>query len=398
MKILIANEYFTESGGTEQYLMPLKTELEKLGHVVSVVYGAKMGNEVSTDPPGRYYVENSFSFRSGNRQSMLDMLKEIIKTEDPDLLFINEVHNPYAVQTLVESRPSVRFFHGYKISCPSGMRTLHTSDRICEDPLSLKCAYRAYSERCLPRNPLEMAKLFKIGFGNIKVNQQIKRIIVASTYMKDMLIHNGFKQDGITVLPYYTETPSSNDSKTIHGTPVIFCAGRMVPGKGIAELLEALSFIKTDWECIVAGTGTSLEYFKEVAARFGLTKRVHFIGWVSNNSLGEYYRKASVVVVPSYWPEPFGIVGIEAMSYALPVVAFNVGGISEWLTPEKTGFLVKRKDIRSLSEKIELLINNKDLRERMGLEAKKEFLRRFTKETHLNQLTRIFEQAVKERV
>ena len=81
---------------------------------------------------------------------------------------------------------------------------------------------------------------------------------------------------------------------------------------------------------------------------------------------GRWYNSAAVVVVPSRWQEPFGLIGGEAYSYFKPVIAFDVGGISEWLKDKETGFLVKEGDVVAFAEKIEFLLNNPKEAEKMG--------------------------------
>jgi len=66
---------------------------------------------------------------------------------------------------------------------------------------------------------------------------------------------------------------------------------------------------------------------------------VDFVGWIGPDRRLELLRKADVLIVPSLWPEPFGIVGIEAAAVGLPAVAYSAGGIVDWLRPGETGEL-----------------------------------------------------------
>ena len=67
--------------------------------------------------------------------------------------------------------------------------------------------------------------------------------------------------------------------------------------------------------------------------------KAEFPGYVSGSKKAELIDQADLLVVPSLWPEPFGLVGIEAGSHGLPAVAFDVGGISDWLIPGYSGEL-----------------------------------------------------------
>ena len=95
-------------------------------------------------------------------------------------------------------------------------------------------------------------------------------------------------------------------------------------------------------------------------------EHVHFKGFVSRQELKNYYLESSVFVVSSLWPEPFGLTGPEAMRYGLPVVAFDAGGIGEWLIDGENGFLVPWMDTEKYAQRIEELLRNKELARRMG--------------------------------
>jgi len=170
MKILMVNEYFAFVGGTEQYVLSLCTELEKMGHCVSAIYDIKTGKEPDVSRGKTYWVENTLGLRSGNNFTGLKRLDRIIASENPDLIYIHQVHNPLAIEVLTDAKPCIRYVHDYKIACPAGHRTVRISDSICEDPLSYRCLVRAYTERCMPRNIFISHRLIRTGFKNLRAN------------------------------------------------------------------------------------------------------------------------------------------------------------------------------------------------------------------------------------
>ncbi|MFB0565205.1 MAG: glycosyltransferase family 4 protein [Candidatus Aminicenantaceae bacterium] len=397
MKIIIVNEYFSPVGGTEQYLIPVCQELEKNGHEIAVVYGEQTGREEFLKDRRYYLIPDILGHHSRKNKKGLERLEAVVKEEDPDIIYIHQVHNPFAIRVLIRNKPCIRYFHGFKILCPAGHHTLIKSDKICEISTSYRCLVRAYSERCMPRNIFKSGSLIRLGFANLRINMHIRKFIVASSYMKEMLIDAGLPEDRIEIISYYTRLPHaiSEEENTSPVFDILFL-GRLVKPKGLHFLIEALKYIDGQWQCTVIGEGPEFESIRNIAKKYQISERLHFTGWLPNEALGKYYRKARVVVVPSVWPEPFGIVGIEAMSYAKPVVAFDVGGISEWLEDGRNGFLVPRKDVKGLAQKIEVLLRDKDLARKFGEKGRETVENYFTKDIHIKRLMQVFEKVQKD--
>jgi glycosyltransferase involved in cell wall biosynthesis len=233
----------------------------------------------------------------------------------------------------------------------------------------------------------------KFKFLEIKINRKINKIIVASKYMKYWLEKNGFDPDNIEIIPYFTQ-PNIGLSPEKSKENVILFVGRLHWTKGLQYLLQALIYVKEPFKLLVCGEGPYEEKAKELVKDLNLSRKVKFIGWVDSHNLAKYYLMSSLIVIPSLWPEPFGIVGIEAMSYGKPVVAFDVGGISEWLKDRENGFLVNWGDSRALAEKISIVLQNKGLALEMGEQGKKLWATKFSKEIHLKKLIEIFKQCL----
>ena len=99
-----------------------------------------------------------------------------------------------------------------------------------------------------------------------------------------------------------------------------------------------------------------------------------------------------MLVVPSRWPEPFGMVGIEAMARGRPVVAFANGGIPDWLDDGNTGFLVPAADITRMTSSIQALIDDVSLAARMGLACATHVQNSFSHQAFLDQIKQQMEQ------
>src|SRR6185436_14136288 len=116
-------------------------------------------------------------------------------------------------------------------------------------------------------------------------------------------------------------------------------------------LLESLARLRSPFECVILGEGNHRSACQKLADKLGLGGRVQFPGYLPPEELKKYYCEGSVAVVSSVWPEPFGAVGLEAMRYGLPVVAFDAGGIKEWLTHGHNGYLVPWQDCAAFGQR-----------------------------------------------
>jgi len=149
---------------------------------------------------------------------------------------------------------------------------------------------------------------------------------------------------------------------------IVLFAGRHVHDKGVDVLLEAARIIlsrRSDVKFVVAGDGPLRMPLMERARHYGIWDKVYFTGRLSDEELFRAYKLADVVAIPSRY-EPFGIVTLEAMAAAKPVVASRVGGLREIVVDGETGILVPPDDPYALAAAIERLLDNPELAAEMG--------------------------------
>ncbi|HDS09874.1 MAG TPA: glycosyltransferase, partial [Firmicutes bacterium] len=168
--------------------------------------------------------------------------------------------------------------------------------------------------------------------------------------------------------------------------------GRFVKEKGVFLFLK--KFNQTEVRISLVGSG----YFKKqikmlVEQRFG---NAQMFDWIyDKQELAELYLRSKVIIIPSIYPEPFGLVGLESMIFKKPVVAFNVGGIGEWLKDGVNGFIVKEGDWREFNRKVILLLSDEELMRKMGENANLLYRKNFTFDKHFERLKDIFKNISK---
>jgi glycosyltransferase involved in cell wall biosynthesis len=142
--------------------------------------------------------------------------------------------------------------------------------------------------------------------------------------------------------------------------PMVLYAGRLIPLKGVAYLLQALPRVLEacpDACGVIVGGGEERQNLLALARRLGLSDRAIFVGQKPHEDVIRYMRAADVFVLPSLI-ESFGIVLVEAMSCALPVVATNVMGIPSVVENDTNGYLVPPRDPQALADRITWLLTH----------------------------------------
>ena len=147
---------------------------------------------------------------------------------------------------------------------------------------------------------------------------------------------------------------------------MILFVGRLATQKGCEYLIRAMPQIlsRHNAKLIIVGDGPSRSYLESEVNRLGLSSRVKFTGFLSDQEMSKLMKSADVLVVPSVY-EPFGIVALEGMIAGVPVVASNVDGLSEIIRHEENGLHVYPADSSSISWGIDRILSDHRLAEHL---------------------------------
>lgn len=396
MKILFVNETMGFVGGLEQYIFSLSKVLSGNGHQCSLLYAKSSGK--NCDQFARYFFQCYQIDFSHSPQFDGVALRKILIQERPDVAFLHKISNARMIHEIHRSVPTVRMIHDVAPFCPSNRKFYYFSGKLCYRKMGLKCYLFPGCYR------LTHARLPFIGHGSLyRTKQELKgtlildHIIVASNYMRDQLLMHGCPLEKLTVLRLFFDAKIVTISSKEEYQNVILFLGNVNKSKGLDWLIKSLEFVRSPYQTIVIGDGKELQYNKSLAAKLGFSERIEFLGWIDYDRIKNYFRNALMLVVPSRWPEPFGLVGLEAMAHGVPVIASNVGGIPDWLEDGKNGFLVERGNIRQLAEKIELLLTDRNLNQKLGEYGRTCVITKYNPDDYVKKLMRIFEQAIQKR-
>ncbi len=342
LRILHITDRLSERGGADWYILGVLRRLA-LKHDVLLACGRR---EQLGDEGTPFQVALVPGLDRAAPRPLAARLDEVAASFEPEVIHIHNALNPETLRWAAD-RGAVATVHDHRSFCP-GRGKLTRHGEVCREPMrATRCADcfadRAYFERIYAVTEARLAAL-----------QRMRRLTVLSRYMKDELSAVGIAAERVAVIPPFVhglklhglELPRSAVSQA----PCVLFAGRLVTAKGIAEAIAAWRRSGVGLPLAIAGTGSLRAAVEEQARDWD----IELLGWLAHEQMAAHYARARAVLIPSLWQEPFGIVGLEALTANTPVVAFDSGGIRDWCPPQS---LVPWGDVDALAEGLRQIIN-----------------------------------------
>jgi glycosyltransferase involved in cell wall biosynthesis len=203
----------------------------------------------------------------------------------------------------------------------------------------------------------------------------------------------GFDEERFEIV-HYGISAQNGVRPYAQGEPRLLCIGRLIPIKGHLVLLRALAQARASLPAVtldVAGRGPLEPALKELARELGVEEAVRFLGYVS--PVQKAVEEAAIVAVPSLG-EGFGMVALEAMERARPVIASAVGGLPEIVEDGRTGLVVEPGDAEALADAIVALAGDLERAAAMGLAGRERALGEFTPERSAERIETLYRAAL----
>ncbi|MCB9800429.1 MAG: glycosyltransferase family 4 protein [Candidatus Omnitrophica bacterium] len=392
MKILFVNECCGYMGGVEQNIADVVTGLSARGHECHLAYGIVTSSHV--EKYSSLFV-SCIRIRelctAPSQATSGTPFEETLHTLQPDVIYLHKVPTLKTLGLEKTNIKTVRMIHDYDVTCPRKHKYYAMNGQICTHKAGAICWFDlAFMEHA----PFSM---FGVHFVNlpekiheIRRQNQIHVIIAGSTAMRHELIQNGIDTNKIRVLapvvPMIEKkmTPPPKDYSLLY-------VGQLIRGKGVDLLLKSLAKLTIPFQVTIIGQGNASDRLRTLTKKLGLDRQVEFLGWVNREDIHNYYVNSRVVVVPSRWPEPFGMIGLEAMRHGRAVVAFNVGGIPDWLEHEKTGLLVAPQNTQAMADAIERILTQPSLAETYGQNGYESVHTKFGFDQYISELEKVLQ-------
>jgi glycosyltransferase involved in cell wall biosynthesis len=238
-------------------------------------------------------------------------------------------------------------------------------------------------------------------------------LIAVSAAVKEKYVQAGFDSDRIEVIynginPRFLEPGQANGSTSREAVKEclrLLYIGRIRAEKGILVAFNALDLLMNGRDGTKAvdlplhldvfgdGNDAYLNELQHFLHEKHLTQAVTFHGWIPQDKLIAHYDQSDILLVPSLWQEPFGLVVVEAMARGLPVIASDAGGPAEILTHGVDGLLIEPGNERELASAIRLLLQDTATRSRLSHAARTTVVQRFTLEENTRRVEQHLQRA-----
>lgn len=266
----------------------------------------------------------------------------------PDLLFAHGLDDAEVESRVLDLAPAVIVEHTYHGTCISSAKTMSWPVvQACDRRFGPACLALYFPRRCGGLNPVTMVTLYRTQSKRRAALRRAEAVITLSEHMAVEVRRHGVDAGRVHAVPPFVTTnaverhPDRDDDACR-----LLYLGRLERLKGVDRLLDAIGTVarrlSRPVHLVVAGDGADRRVLEQQAVRARREEprvSVAFAGWQDATGRAALLARADALVVPSLWPEPFGLVGLEAAAAGVPSVAFATGGIPEWLHDGENGCL-----------------------------------------------------------
>jgi glycosyltransferase involved in cell wall biosynthesis len=406
----MCNSFNYLRGGAERYFIDLSELLTANGHEVIPFC---MHDERNL--PSKYsdYFISAIDFPSKlgkgkGIRSKLDVAERVIFSREakrnierliadtkPDIAHIHGIAHETSPSILPAIKkagiPITQTLHDYKLICPD--TSLVSQGKVCErckghhyyNVVRYRCKRDSLSASLLTGVEMAVHKIFKIYERNVDL------FMTPSRFMMDKVREFGIQNEIINI-PYFVDF--ENFQPFFEPDDYFLFYGRLVDIKGIETLLKAMEGVNRS-HLYIAGRGDLEETLKTFAHSHGI-ENVTFLGHLDKDELIPLIQKAMFSIVPSEWYENYPMAVLEAFACGTAVIGADIGGIPEQVKDGHNGLLFESGNAAQLHEKIQCLVNNKELAVQMGRNGRQQMMTINDPESHYHQIISIYQNLIRQ--
>jgi glycosyltransferase involved in cell wall biosynthesis len=394
MKILHVNEHSLIKGGAEAYLFDTIKHLEKRGHTC---YLAHAKDEPNIDISS-IILPSIGQASATNLEKEIKSLKGFVEKNNPDIIHIHSIWNIEFIKECLNLKPCLMTSHDYRWLCPDSKFYWKYPQCSCDRTPGWACAASSLKNKCLTLRPNLMVRHIQRINKFKQLSPKIRAIITASQYVANRYKKASYPVSKTHVIPYYCSFAPLKRPRPLPKQKCISIIGRTADYKGIDYFLSALGNLPNDVSgCVMGDFGAKKEKdILQKAISANCDKRIKLESWSDRNGVSRLLNKTSILIFPSIWPEPFGIIGLEAMSFGVPVIGSEIGGIPDWLKNGITGYLCKPKSAEEIASFANKILNDPSLMSSMGRAGQESIRKKYLPELHMKKLEHVYASCLKD--
>ncbi len=388
MKVLLVHNYYQQPGGEDVVFTAEAALLRSRGHVVVEL----------TDHNRRIDGMNRATLALNTiwSRSSAAKLERTLRARQPDAVHFHNTFpliSPsvfYACQKA--DVPVVQSLHNPRLICPAA--TFCRDGHVCEDCMGKTPPWPGILHACYRGSRTQTAGVAAMLTLHRWLNtwqRQVDIYVVFTEFYRRKFIEGGIPVEKIIVKPHFID-PDPGFRGTDSDTYALFI-NRLDPEKGVRTLLNAWQHLK-GIPLKIRGDGRLLTEVNAVVSKNNLDS-VNIVGRLSRKQLWTLMKGARFLVWPSEgYYETFGLVAIEAFACGVPVIASNLGAMSEIVDDGRTGLHFQPGNAEELAAKVKWAWNHPAEMERMGREARQEYESKYTAEKNYQMLMEIYQTAI----
>ena len=400
MKILYANKFFFQNGGSETVMFQERAFMHSLK---MEIIDFSMQDERNLPSPYSGYFIPPVSYRTGPALQRLKAacsfvhsgeavrrITKLVQGTKPDIAHLHNIYHqltPSIIPVLKDAGVKVVItLHDGKLICPSYL--MLNKGKPCTACEGHKF-YLPLTDNCQCSRIQGALLTAEAYFHKWKGSYDgVDSFIVPSQFLGDTVAPRVGKER-ITLLrngiDHTAYTPTGSDKG------YILYFGRLSGEKGVGTLLKAHAAMENPPPLVIVGTGPMEQELKQTAGT-----NVTFAGYCSGDALWDYVRNASCLVVPSEWYENCPMTILEGMAFGKPVIASRIGGIPEQIDHGVSGLLYTPGNVSELQAALSRLMADQSMRRSMGEAGRVKLEQEFSLQNHNRQLVEIYQSLVQQ--
>lgn len=358
---------------------------------------------------GQYIVDNrkelrsplkmlELPFRTHYNSSSKKKIYDVLKASDSPY-DIMHVHNffPLLTPSIFEAArqagvPSVMTLHNFRLLHPNGF--IFHDGKIDERGVK-GSAYACVKDGVYRNSVLQTAVVaHMIEYHRRKKTwHRFPSLFIALTeFSKQKFVEGGIPGDRIVIKPNFMEDPFRRGGMEVkkEKEDVFLYVGRISREKGVEDLIDCWLETDVSSPLMIAGDGPEKQRLMKKTENH---PSVHWLGFLDKTEILYRMANARALLFPTRWFEGFPLTLVEALSAGCPVITSGIGNPKKIITDGKTGLHFEPGNTRDLHQKIERMRSDDELRERLSINAREDYLKHYTPEINLKQMIRIYEMA-----